>query len=92
MYDLTRIKISKWTGVVLAVVFLSQAIARWRDFIALPNTLSYLGIILAGTLLLALMLGLAVVVYAEEKARGNVKHPMAFFERLSDRFFLKGRL
>lgn len=92
MYDLTRIKISKWTGVVLAVIFLSQAIARWREFIALPNAMSYLGITLAITLFLALMLGLAVVVYAEEKARGNVKHPLALFDRLADRFFLKGRL
>lgn len=89
MYDLTRIKISKWTAVVLSVIFLSQAIARWRAFIALPNATSYLGITLAITLFLALMLGLSVVVYAEEKARGNVKHPMAWFERLSDRFFLK---
>lgn len=91
MYDLRRIKISKWAGVVLSVVFLSQAIARWREFVSLPTAASYLGITLAATLFLALMFGLAVVVYAEEKARGNVKHPMAWFEALSDRFFLKGR-
>jgi hypothetical protein len=89
MYDLRRIKISKWTGVVLAVVFLSQAIARWREFVSFPTALSYVGITLAITLFLALMTGLAVVVYAEEKAEGNVRHPMAFFERWSDRFFLK---
>lgn len=89
MYDLTRIKISKWTAMVLAVVFLSQAIARWRAFFTLPNAASYLGITLALTTFIALMSGLAVAVYAEEKSKGNVKHPLAWFERWSDRFFLK---
>ena len=64
MYDRRRIKISKWTAVVLGIVFLSQAIARWRDFFAGPGLHTYLAIITAGTIFLLLLTALAAMVAA----------------------------
>ena len=88
MYDRRRIKISKWTAVVLGIVFLSQAIARWRDFFAGPGLHTYLAIITAGTIFLLLLTALAIVVYAEEKALGNLNAPRPWFDAWADRFFL----
>ena len=89
MYDQRRISLSKWTGFGLAVVVLSQGIARSKSFFEAPTAMTYVGALVALTLLLGLLFGLAVAVYAEEKAKGNLQHPMPFFDRWSDRFFLK---
>ncbi len=88
MYDRRRIKLSKWTGVALGIIFLSQAIARWRAFFAGPALLTYLAIVTAGTIFLLLLTGLAIVIYAEEKAKGNLNVPRPWFDRWADYFFL----
>ncbi len=89
MYDTARIRLCKWTSFALGVLFLSQAIARWKDFFALPGLGTYLAIMAAVTVFAVLLTSLAVVVYAEEKAKGTIKSPMPLFDRWSDRFFLK---
>jgi hypothetical protein len=89
MYDTARIRICKWTGFALGVLFLSQTIARWKDFFSLPGLASYAAVMVAVTVFAVLLASLALVVYAEEKAKGNIKAPMPFFERWTDRFFLK---
>jgi len=89
MYDTARIRLCKWTGFALGVLFLSQTIARWKDFFAVPGLGTYAAILAAIAVFAVLMTSLAVVVYAEEKAKGNVKAPMPLFDRWSDRFFLK---
>ena len=83
-----RIQIAKWTAVVLGIVFLSQAIARWKAFFAGPTFLTYVAIITAGSIFLLLLTGLAIVVYAEEKAKGGLGFPRPWFDRWADRFFL----
>lgn len=88
MYDRTRVSVSKWTAIILAVVLLSQSIARWRAFSAAPDLATYIGVTLAVTLLLALLLALAVAVYAEECNRGTILVPRPFFQKWADRFFL----
>lgn len=88
MYDRKRVSISKWTAIILAVALLSQSIARWREFFSAPGTATYLGVILAVTLLLALLLALGVTVYAEESNRGSILVPRPFFQKWADRFFL----
>ena len=88
MYAMGRIKASKWVGIILAVVLLSQTIAHWKAFFAAAGFMSYFALIATLTLFLALMLGLMVVVYAEEKAKGTVQMPRPWFERMADRFFL----
>jgi general stress protein CsbA len=88
MYSQGRIKASKWVGILLAVVLLSQSIAHWKAFFASAGFMSYLLLIATLTLFLLLMVGLMVVIYAEEKAKGNVQHPRPWFERMADRFFL----
>ena len=89
MYDTARIRLCKWIGVALGVLFLSQTIARWRDFFALPGLTTYVAIMAAITIFAVLLMSLAVVVYAEEKVKGTIKAPMPLFDRWSDRFFLK---
>lgn len=88
MYDRRRIQISKWTAVVLGIVFLSQTIARWRAFFAGPGLLTYVAIVTAGSIFLLLLAALATVVYAEEKAKGNLNAPRPWFDAWADRFFL----
>ncbi len=88
MYSTGRIKASKWVGFLLAVVLLSQSIAHWKAFFASAGFMSYFVLIATLTLFICLMLGLMVVIYAEEKAKGNVQHPRPWLERLADRFFL----
>lgn len=88
MYDPKRVSISKWTAIVLAVVLLSQSIARWREFFAAPDLVTYIGVTLAVTLFLALLLALGVTIYAEECNRGSILQPRPFFQKWADRFFL----
>ena len=88
MYSRRRIQISKWTGVLFGVVFLSQAIARWRAFFAGPTVLTYLAIITAGTIFILLLAALAIVVYAEEKAKGTLTLQRPWLDRWADRFFM----
>ena len=88
MYNRRRIQISKWAAVVLGIVFLSQAIARWRAFFAGPTVLTYVAIITAGTIFLLLLAALAIVVYAEEKAKGTLQQQRSWLDRWADRFFL----
>ncbi len=89
MHSLRQIQVCKWVGTLLAVGVLSTAFGRWNAFKAAPTAASYAGIILALTAFLLLMASLAVVVYAEEKARGRLSRTRPFFDRWSDRFFLK---
>ena len=84
-----RIRICKWTGTVLAVALLSSTLARWRAFFQAPNGGNYAALVLDLSLLLALMAALALVVYAEEKARGRIHRPRPALERWSERLFLK---
>lgn len=88
MTALRRIQVSKWGLATLAVVFLSQCFSRWRAFSQAPAALTYAGILLALTLFLFLMAALAVVVYAEEKAKGRISQARPFFDRWSDRLSL----
>ena len=88
VYDRRRIQISKWTAVVLGIVFLSQAIARWRAFFAGPTVLTYVAIITAGTIFILLLTALAIVVYAEEKAKGTLQLHRPWLDRWADRFFM----
>lgn len=88
MYNRRRIQISKWTAVVLGIVFLSQAIARWRAFFAGPTLLTYVAIITAGTIFILLLAALAIVVYAEEKAKGTLTLRRSWLDRWADRCFL----
>lgn len=89
MYDRRRIAISKWTGIIFAVVLLSQSIARWRSFFAGPDWATYAGVTLVVTLFLLIILALGAVVFAEEKNKGNAHlRQSPFFERLADRMFL----
>ena len=88
VYDRWRIQISKWTAVVLGIVFLSQAIARWRAFFAGPTVLTYVAIVTAGTIFILLLTALAIVVYAEEKAKGTLILHRPWLDALADRFFL----
>ena len=88
MEALRRIQVCKWTGTVLGVVVLSAAFGRWNAFRAAPSPATYAGILNALTLLLLLLAAMAVVVYAEEKAKGRLNRTRPFFDRWSDRFFL----
>jgi hypothetical protein len=85
---LSRIQIYKWSLGGAAVVLLSQCFKRWRAFTQTPTSLTYAGILIALTFLLVLMAALAVVVYAEEKARGRLAQTRPFFERWSNRLSL----
>ena len=87
MATLRQIQACKWTGTVLAVLLLSAAIGRWNAFKAAPTGASYAAILVAVTLFLLLMLTLAVVVYAEERAKGRLNRPRPFFERWASRIF-----
>ncbi len=87
MTELRRIQACKWTGSALAVVLLSATFSRWNAFKAAPGALTYAGILLALTALLALLASLAVVVYAEERARGRLNRPRPRLERWANRFF-----
>ena len=89
MYDRRRIRISKWIGVIFGIVFLSQAIARWRAFFAGPTVLTYVAIITAGTIFILLLTALAIVVYAEEKAKGTLTLQRPWLDRWADRCFLE---
>jgi len=89
MYALRQIQVCKWTGTVMAVLLLSATIARWNAFKTAPTPGHYAGIFLALSALLVLLTFLAVVVYAEEKARGRLNRSRPFFDTLADRFFLK---
>ena len=89
MLSQRRIQTTKWTGSALAVLLLSQSFARWRDFHAEPSIATYAAILLVLSLFLVLMSTLAVVVYAEEKCRGRITRNRPFFDRWSDRLFLK---
>ena len=84
-----RLQACKWLGTLLAVVCLSQAFARWRVFFQAPSGRSYAALVLVLSLFLALMAGLAVVVYAEEKARGRITRNRPRLDRWSSRFFFK---
>ena len=88
MLLLRRIQVCKWGGTALAVLFLTQCFKRWREFTLAPTPLTYAGIFFTLTCFLLLMATLAVVVYAEEKAKGRLTQPRPFFDRWSDRFFL----
>jgi len=88
MYNRRRIQISKWTAVVFGIVFLSQAIARWRAFFTEPTVPTYVAIIAVGTIFILLLTALAVVVYAEEKAKGTLTLHRPWLDALADRFFL----
>ena len=88
MYDRRRIQISKWTVVVFGIIFLSQAIARWRAFFAGPTVLTYVAIITAGTIFILLLTALAIVVYAEEKTKGTLQLHRPWLDALADRFFM----
>lgn len=88
MYNRRRIQISKWTAVVFGIVFLSQTIARWRAFFAGPTMPTYVAIIATGTVFLLLLAALAIVVYAEEKAKGTLQLRRSWLDRWADRFFL----
>ena len=88
MYDRRRIRISKWTAVVFGIIFLSQAIARWRAFFAGPTVLTYVAIITAGTIFILLLTALAIVVYAEEKAKGTLTLHRPWLDAWADRFFM----
>jgi uncharacterized membrane protein YecN with MAPEG domain len=89
MRTLRRIQVTRWTGSVLAVALLSGTFNRWYAFKAAPSPATYAGILATLTAFLLLMISLAVVVYAEEKARGRISRPRPFFDRLADRLFLK---
>ena len=89
MYSLRQIQVCKWSGTVLAVAALSATFARWNAFKASPTPVSYAGILLALSFFLLLMTSLAVVVYAEEKAKGRLNRPRPLFDRIADRLFLK---
>ncbi|HET7775058.1 MAG TPA: hypothetical protein VFK74_01680, partial [Azospira sp.] len=89
MYSLRQIQASKWTGTILAVGVLSATFGRWNAFRTAPTPGTYAGLLVALTAFLALMASLAVVVYAEEKARGRVTRPRPLLDRIADRFFLK---
>ena len=88
MYNRRRIQISKWAGILFGVFFLSQAIARWRAFFAGPTVLTYVEIITAGTIFILLLAALAIVVYAEEKAKGTLTLYRPWLDRWADRFFM----
>lgn len=88
MYHQGRIKIFKWTAVVLNVVLLSRVIAHWKAFLGATGVHTYLALILTLTLLLALLMALAVAVYAEEKSKGNVQSPKAVLDYWANRFFM----
>ena len=88
MYDRKRVSISKWTAIILAVALLSQSIARWREFFSAPDVVAYIGVTLAVTLLLLLLLAMGITVYAEESNRGAILVPRPFFQKWADRFFL----
>ena len=85
---LRRIQVFKWGGTALAVAFLTRCFQRWGAFTSAPTALTYAGILLALTGLLLVMAALAVVVYAEEKAKGRLARRRPFFDRWSDRFSL----
>lgn len=87
MSTLRRIGLCKWGLGTLAAVFLSQCFKRWNAFTQAPAGPTYAGILAALTLFLLLMAALAVVVYAEEKARGRITVKRPLLERLSNRFF-----
>ena len=89
MTTLRQIQVYKWSGTVLAVLVLSSTIARWNAFKVAPSTGNYAGLLIFLSALLLLLTALAVVVYAEEKARGRLNRTRPFFDRLADRFFLK---
>jgi len=89
MYALRQIQVCKWTGTAVAVLVLSATFGRWNAFRAAPGPGTYAGILAALTALLLLMFSLAVVVYAEEKARGRISRPRPLLDRIADRLFLK---
>ena len=89
MYSLRQIKVCKWSGTVLAVLVLSATFGRWNAFKAAPTAGTYAGLIVTLSALLLTLTSLAVVVYAEEKAGGRLNRTRPFFDRWSDRFFLK---
>ena len=89
MFLTRRILACKWIGTLLAVLCLSQGFARWRDFFAAPGGRTYAALVLALSLFLALMAGLAVVVYAEAKALGQIRRPRPRLDRWASRLFGK---
>jgi len=88
MYRTRRIQACKWTAIPLAAYFLSQIFARWKAFFQSPTGWNYVAILAALTLFLALMAMLALVVYAEERARGQITRTRPWFERWSARLFM----
>ena len=89
MFLTRRIQACKWTGTLLAVICLSQGFARWRAFFEAPSARNYAALLIVLSLFLALMAGLALVVYAEEKAKGRITRTRPRFDRWSSRFFFK---
>jgi hypothetical protein len=87
MAPLRKIQVTKWSGTILAVAVLSFTFSRWNIFKAAPTSGAYAGLLFALTAFLVLMATLAVVVYAEEKARGRLNRPRPFLDLWSDRFF-----
>jgi len=87
MTHLRRIQVCKWTGSALAVALLSATFSRWNAFRAAPGGAAYLGVVAALTAFLLLMASLAVVVYAEERARGRLNRPRPLLDRLANRLF-----
>lgn len=87
MTVLRRIQACRWTGVVLAVVLLSATFSRWNAFKAAPTPGAYAALLAALTAFLLLMASLAVVVYAEERARGRLNRTRPLLDRLANRLF-----
>lgn len=82
-----RIKSTKWIIILLGIILLSQTIARWKAFFGLPTFNLYLALIAFLSLFLLVIVGLGLVVYAEEKNRGTIQHPKPFFDYWAQRFF-----
>ena len=88
MYQKLRVSYTKWTSLVLGVLFLSQCIAKWKAFMMLPNAQIYALLLTLLTIFLGIILLLGVTVYAEEKMKGTLNRERPFFERWANRLFL----
>ena len=88
MYQKLRVSYTKWTSLVLGVLFLSQCIAKWKAFMMLPNAQIYALLLTLLTIFLGIILLLGVIVYAEEKMKGTLNRERPFFERWANRLFL----
>ena len=86
MDALRQIQVCKWTGAVLAVLFLSATFGRWNAFRPAPTPGHLRGILLALTLLLLLMPPWRWWSMRRKRRRGRLNRTRPFFERWSDRF------